>query len=437
MVDVVVVEENERVREIPSREVDVGPDHVRGINDVASVAGMSLAPCAERAKINQFDQRMTVEAASGFVEESFEILKEDRVTVVGFEASARESVTACAFLENVFRRRKRDGSVAFVGHEPHGKAVVVLAPLVDDLVDVRPVVYALFLFDVAPVEAEVEVVQPREPFEVIFGIVSDAVIVAEVTVVDVMPVPALVRVAQDPAVVLKFAQIAEVRRCGTAVEQGETDRVRGFRFGLAADVRIIVHGNSPLLQFFVHPEKQFVIVFTGSILFQLLSVPPDTAAVEVVSALHVQTLCRAVAAVTADRKADFIGYFCRFRFQCIEQTGRDAAVVDMEEDAQVGDQRHSGERTFLCRMDQRNVTGNFSFIFRNKRSAAASLFREIILIGFKIRMPSVREVGVVDRPCILFGHSADGDFIIGIIDHMTIPSSFCVIFFRCSSGRRA
>ena len=77
-----------------------------------------------------------------------------------------------------------------------------------------------------------------------FAVIISAVISAVVAVVDVMPVPAFVGIAQDGLVVLQGAQVMAVGICGQPVKKREADGVGGGGLRLAGHVGILFHSLS-------------------------------------------------------------------------------------------------------------------------------------------------------------------------------------------------
>ena len=88
MVDVVVVQDYEFVREIPEMQIDVGLDHLGGIYNVRAAEGVALAPGTERADVDQLHARVPVEFPSGFFEKSGQLFEKDRVAVIRFQSIA-------------------------------------------------------------------------------------------------------------------------------------------------------------------------------------------------------------------------------------------------------------------------------------------------------------------------------------------------------------
>ena len=160
---------------------------------------------------------MAVELGGELPDEDFEALEEDRIAVVGLPGGLVGLLelhvgAVAAHLAQPAGRGVWEIRVAFVAAHAESEVVAFRPPFIEDRIYVGPVVDILLRFDVAPVDAQVEVVQAGEILQVIarFMVPGVAVVGPAIAVVDVVPVPSLVGVAQDALVILNGAKVDPV-----------------------------------------------------------------------------------------------------------------------------------------------------------------------------------------------------------------------------------
>ena len=211
MADHVVVDQHERVGEAGGVQIDVPFEHIEGIDAAGAGGGVALAPGAERAHVDKVDQRMAVIAPSILGHEVREMLEIDRIAVVRLDRAHGKA--ARARVEHPPGRGVGDHvPVRLIGTQPHGEAIAQAAPMIDDRVELVPLIAAALRLDVVPVEAQIQMVEPGKGAQVVAGLYRVAVGGGLHAVVDIVEIPALVRVGQHGAVVLKSSKVAVEER---------------------------------------------------------------------------------------------------------------------------------------------------------------------------------------------------------------------------------
>ena len=214
----VVVAQHPGVGEILGVEVKMLLDHGGGDDLTRTAGGMTLAPGTHGAHVDALDEGMAVELFAQGVQESLHVMEEDGVAVVGLDAAAGEAIALGALLVDVGGGGVVHIGIVLIGADPEGELIAAGGPLLHDLIQVGEIVHALGLLYVAPVKAEVEVVEAGEIGQVVVMVVVDTVVLAAVAVVDVVPEPALVGVLQGGLIVHQGTKIHEVGADGPIIE---------------------------------------------------------------------------------------------------------------------------------------------------------------------------------------------------------------------------
>ena len=185
-------------------------DHGRRDDLPRTAGGVTLAPGAHGAHVDALDEGVAVELFAQGVQESLHVVEEDGIAVVGLDAAAGEAVALRPLLVDVGGGGVIEVGIVLIGADTEGELVASGRPEIHDLIQVGEIVHALGLLYVAPVEAEVEVVEAGEIQKSVIRIVCLAVIAAAVAVVDVVPEPALVGVLQRGLIVHQGTEIHKV-----------------------------------------------------------------------------------------------------------------------------------------------------------------------------------------------------------------------------------
>ena len=193
-------------------------DHGRRDDLPRTAGGVTLAPGAHGAHVDALDEGVSVEFLTEGIEKSLHVVEEDGVAVVGLDAAAGEAVALCPLLVDVGGGSVIEVGIVLIGADAEGELVASGCPEIHDLIQVGEIVYALGLLYVAPVEAEVEVVEAGEIQQSVIRIVCLAVVAAAVAVVDVVPEPALVGVLEGGLIVHQGTEIQKVLAGGELIE---------------------------------------------------------------------------------------------------------------------------------------------------------------------------------------------------------------------------
>ena len=215
---VIVIAQNPRIGEILGVEVEMLLHH-GGRNDLTRTEdGVTLAPRAHGADVDALNEGVAVEFLTQSVQKSLQMVEVDGIVVVGLDGTGGGTEAAGALLVDVGGGGVVHGLLPLKGADAEGELVAAGGPLLHDLIQIGEIVHALGLLYVAPVEAEVEVVEAGEVGKIIVVIVVDAVILAAVAVVDVVPEPTLMGVLQGGLIVHQGTEIHEIGAGGQIVE---------------------------------------------------------------------------------------------------------------------------------------------------------------------------------------------------------------------------
>ena len=216
--DVVVVAQHPGVGEILGVEVEVLLDRGGGDDLTRTEDGMALAPGTHGADVDALDEGVAVELLAQGVQKPLQMVEVDGVGVVGLDSARRGAEPSCALLVDVGGGGVVHSLLPLKGADAEGELVASGRPEVHDLVQIGEIVDPLGLLHVAPVEAEVEVVETGEIQERVIMVVVFTVVAAAVAVVDVVPEPALMGVLQGGLIVHQGTEVHEVLAGGKIVK---------------------------------------------------------------------------------------------------------------------------------------------------------------------------------------------------------------------------
>ena len=167
---------------------------------------MTFAPGAESAHVNEIQEGMPVVMFAIGRHEAFQFFQIDRIAIIGFHAGKLRAGSAC--VKYVFRRCiGNHRTVGLEGAHPHGKPIAALSPRFQNIVQLFPVIDAFFFLNVAPIEAQIHVIQARIGLQVIARFQGVAILWRAHAVVNVVEIPPLMGIGKYGSVVLCVSQV--------------------------------------------------------------------------------------------------------------------------------------------------------------------------------------------------------------------------------------